>query len=72
MAATGRAPGTVRNWTPAELATAREQTAEAIVAGLTAIHDHPETAKRNRPGLRMAMRNTCRFVTPPAASVPSA
>ena len=56
----------------AELAVAREQTAEAIVAGLTAIHDHSETAERNRPGLRMAMRNAHRFVAPPAAAVPSA
>jgi hypothetical protein len=56
----------------AELADARKQTAEAIVAGLAAIHDHSETAERNRPGLRMAMRNAHRFVAPPTAAVPSA
>lgn len=45
----------------AERDQARAQLADAIVAGLTAMHDHPETAERNRSGLRMAMRNIHRF-----------
>lgn len=37
--------------------------AAKVVAGLAALHDRTETAERNRPGLRMAMRNVHRFTT---------
>jgi hypothetical protein len=35
--------------------------AAMVVAGLAALHDDAETAERNRPGLRMAMRNVYRL-----------
>jgi hypothetical protein len=52
----------------------RDLVAAAIVAGLAAIHDHSETAERNRPGLRMAMRNVHRFAetTPLTAAAATA
>lgn len=39
----------------------RDLVAAAVIAGLAAMHDHSETAERNRSGLRMAMRNVLRF-----------
>jgi len=43
--------------------------AAMVVAGLAAMHDGAETAERNRPGLRMAMRNVYRLAeaAPPTA-----
>jgi hypothetical protein len=46
---------------PAIEAHIRQQVAEEVTAGLTAMHDDPTTAEHYRPGLRGALRNVHRL-----------